>query len=314
MTITLGQLRTFCQEEATKDSQGTTSERAFMHFINNALGRLYRDLTLDLTRREVKITVPPVIERSDGVVTQNSLAITSATGFLAVWATQRYGLHVGGEDRLEFEVAAVDPGLVAATLRSGDEWIQASGTGKTFTFVKNKFLLTSTLEVENVRTLNGRCVEILSPSEFDDQKNTNPTLRTDDPQFCVFRNNYLEIYPSPSSSYGKLLVTYRLAWTPLSSAAAADGGDADATTIAWPDEQLDVLKKAIMLEASISQGENAPVSYGVAALEYEKELKRLKAVETKDKNPGPLMVKTPISPRGWGRRSHFDTTEIEEID
>jgi uncharacterized protein YqjF (DUF2071 family) len=68
------------------------------------------------------MTVPPAAVVTDGVVTVNSLAISSATGFTAAWLSERWGLHIEDEDQFEFELAAIaagSPGL-SATLRAGD--------------------------------------------------------------------------------------------------------------------------------------------------------------------------------------------------
>lgn len=314
MSFTLGSLRTFCREEASKDASGSTSERAFMHWINGALSRLYREQLFDLTSREVKVTVPPANTTiADGVVTQNSLAISSATGFTAAWLSERWGLHIEGETRFEFELGAIGSPATTATLRAGDEWIADSGTAKDFVFVKNKFLLSTAAEILDVQVLDGHCVAIVSPKRFDELKNGYPTHRAEFPRIATLRNNYLEIWPSPSSNYQKLIVTYRLAYTPLSSAAAADGGDADATTISWPDEHLDVLKKAIMLEAALSQGPNAPVPFPLAKLEYEGALLKLRAVGTKDMQPGPLQIVPPILGRRRTKRAFMSDQELEDV-
>lgn len=309
MTITVGQLRTFCQEEASKDASGSTADAAFMHWINGALGRLYREITLDTTRREMRITVPPAEEVTDGVATQNSLTLTSATGFTSKWASERWGLHIEDESQLEFELASIAAGSpgTTATLRAGDEWIQATGTAKTFTFVKNKFLLTAVQTIEKVQLLDGRCVEVVQPREFDRQKQGSPCLRGEYPTICTFRNSYLEVWPSPGETYYKLIVTYRLAYTVLADAAL------DADTVEWDDDQLDVLKKAIMLEASMSQGTNAPVPYSIAKEEYEGALLKLRAVATKDMMPGPLAVRPPIMFGSKVRRSLPPRSALEDI-
>lgn len=310
MAITLGQLRTFCQEEASKDASGSTADAAFMHWINGALGRLYREITLDTTRRELRITVPPAEAVTDGVVTQNSLAISSATGLLAKYLSERWGLHIGGESQLEFELAALGvegPPATTGTLRAGDEWIKASGTGKTFTFVKNKILLTAVQTVEEVQLLDGRQVPVLQPRDFDRRKQESPCNRGEFPTVCTLRNSYLEIWPSPGEDYYKLIVTYRLAYTPLADAAL------DAVTIEWDDDQLDVLKKAIVIEASASQGSNAPVPYAVAMSEYMDALMKLRAVATKDVMPGPLNVRTPIMFSSRGRRSLPPRSGLEDV-
>lgn len=315
MAITLGQLRTFCQERASKDASDTTAERSFMDWINGALGRLYGEVELDTTRREKRITVPPSEEVTDGVVTQNSLALASATGFQAKWLSERWGLHVDAEGQLEFELAAIAAGSpgVTATMRAGDEWIQASATGKTFTFVKNKHLLTAVHTVDKVQTHDGRQIPVLVPADFDQRKQGSPCLRGEVPIVCTFRNSYLEVWPSPGESYQKLVITYRLAWTPLASAGVAEGGDADATVIEWDDDQLDVLKKAIMLEASVEQGTNAPVPYSIALNEYTAAVERMRTGATKDKVAGPLCIRPPITFPHRGRRSLPPRSALEDV-
>jgi hypothetical protein len=301
MSITLGQLRTFCQEIASKDAAGSTAEREFMHWINGAEERLYLQSSPDITRRQILFTVPPVdTSIADGVATLNSLTITSVTGFPATIVSDRYGIHITGEDRIEFE-GATRVSANQVTLRAGDEWIQASATALAFYLVKNKFSIPSVAEIYSVKLKDGREVMYLDPQSFDLRKQLNPCYRSDIPLYFTLRNDWLEIWPSPSTNYYKLNVTYRLGFTPHSSAAAADGGDADSTVLVWPDRWLGVLKKAILIEAAVTQGVNAPVPYPIALQEFSSALGMLQDNAAKELVPGPLNVRTPITTH---RRPH----------
>lgn len=313
MSITLGSLRTFCQEVASKDSTGTTAEREFMHWINNALEKLYLETSLDATRRETKIYVPPSVTRTDGVTTQGSLVVTSATAFLDVWRSERWGIHIEGDDQTEYEIATLNGPLTDATMRTGDNWVLASATGLDVTAAKNKFLIPTVAEILSVRYGQGREVPYSSPEDFDRLKGYSPTHRNDTPQVCTYRNDYLEIYPAPSDGYYHLAVTYRLGFTPHSSAAVADGGDADATLVSWPDRFLGILKKGILVEAALSQGKSAPVPYPLALAEFNLILGQLRANSQKEMTPGPLSILPPILPRRRGRYSLPPGGTLEDV-
>jgi hypothetical protein len=304
MAITVLMLRTHCRERASPSSSGSTADRTHMSWINGALSRLYREMEFDCLRREKKLTCPPA-ETTSGVdsnltVTQGSLTITRATAgslvFTPKWLSERWALHVDAEVRLEFELAAItNPN---ATLRAGDEWTGTTATDKAFTFTKNKYLLTEASEVRRVEVIDSpRDVVVLLPDEFDRVKSRAPTQRGVYPRFCTFRNGYLEIWPSPGTTYFKLGITYRLAWTPLADAAQ------DTDVVVWDDQHLDVLLKAITLEASVELGEASPTPYPVALRSYMEALDKVRQIATKDMQPGPMRVQSPLAPRGRGRRS-----------
>lgn len=302
MAITLGQLRSYCTEEVFKDAQGSTAERAFMHAINSALSRLYREVPLDLTRRVKKLTVVPAETRTDVGVIQGSLAITSGTNFTAKYLSDRWGLHIEGEARHEFEIAAI--GVLSATLVAGDEWIQTTDAAAEVFFVYNKLALTEAAEVYGVLTEDNRELPILPDHVFDNYKRTRgQTARGSYPEVCCLRRGRLEIYPSPGDDYYKLEVTYRLAFTPHNDNGVAAGGDADATVVVWDDQHLDILKKALMMEGSMSQGASAPIPYAMAAREFEMALSGLRDNAMKTFVPGPINISTPIMLKRRGRLS-----------
>lgn len=296
MAITLGTLRTFCQEIASPDSSGDTAEREFMHWINAAIQRVFSACAWDRILHQQKITVLPVESLDTLVVTEGSLALTcvAADTFRPSASTKylddRWELHIDGEADETFELAAIASDT-AATLRAGDEWTGASATGVTVYFAKTIYSLPNNAkQITRVQVLEAPCdVLVLPPHEFDHQRSQAPTQRGGYPRFATLRKGKIEIWPHPGTEYCKLGITYRKGPTVLADA------DADATEIDWDEEWRDLLLRAITLEASITQGENAPIPYAIALAEFERRLANYKALDAnKDVQTGPLGVNVPM--------------------
>lgn len=303
MAITLGELLTFCQEVASPDASGDTAVREFLVWINAALQRLYNENGWDRTLREEKLTIPPRETGSDLNLTQGSLTITRDTAFDAKYLSDRWGLFVGGEDRVEFELGAIGAESVApfsATLRTGDEWIAASATDQTYYFCKNKIAFPQAREVFRVQVLDTALeVSVLKPADFDRIKAVRPTTMTSYPTICTFRRGRLELWPHPGPNYSKLSITYRSAL--VTRMTWADSTD-DADEVPWDEEAINVLHKAILLEAAITQGrDGAPIPYEVALVEYNAALQAEKNLADRDNMNGPINLRLPSRhPRGGG--------------
>lgn len=194
-----------------------------------------------------------------------------------------------------------------ATFRAGDEWIQATGTGLDFHAVKHRFAFGQALEIERVQLpAQGYDLEIVLPATFDRVKLQQPTARGVTPSHGTFREGHVEVWPGPGDDYLRLALTYRLAYSPLATAAA------DSVEVEWPEVHRDVLRKAILLEASITQGKESPVPYPLAVGEYVEAVKALRATATKDMQPGPLAVNLGRVRRPW-RISNDWITELVDL-
>lgn len=301
MPITLGSLRQFCAEIASPDSAGATADREFMEWINQALSRLYKEIDTDLTRREVKIAVPPQEEGDDLQVTQGSASIVRATNpFLQKWLDERWSLHIEADPDTEFALSAIDEiDPLQATLRDGDDWILDTDTDLTFFAVKNKFYFPQASEIYRVQLVrDSSVVAVLAPDLFDHQKDWSPTMKGSFPTICTFRNGYIEVWPSPGEEYYRLAVTYRLAFSQIDTDADDD------TEVEWADYHLDVLKKAIVLEAAVTQGKEAPIPFPVAEREFVRAVEQLRQLATKDVQPGPMSLQPPLI---WKVRDRIPT-------
>lgn len=294
MAITLGDLRTFCQEIASPNSSGLQAERDFMVWINAALIRIYTEFQWDEIDSVQKITILPVETGDLLTVTQGSLALvlTGAETFLAKYVTDEWSLSIDGESRFAFELASIDdsPTNQNATLKDGDEWIGASGSGTSYTFAKTKYTLPDdATRIQRVEVLrNGLPVHVLSPQLFDRERAVEPTQTGAWPRVCCFRNQKIEIWPHPGDSYLKLEVSYRKGPPNYSTA------DTDATTLDWPEKFEDLLQKAIQLEAALALGESSPVPFGVLAASWEECLNRYKALDAnKAELTGPIILNHP---------------------
>ena len=299
MAITLEDLRTFCAEIASPDSSGTTADREFMHWINGALQRLYSEAAWDRILHQSKLTILPLETITDLGVTAGSLAVTSAGNNIAAkYLSERWELHIGDEGDEVFELAA-RASAMAATLRAGDEWTGSTGT-KTAYAVKTIYPLPNTAKsIERVQVLETNLeVAVLPGGELDYEKTHNPTERGSYPRVCTYRKGNIEIWPHPGTEYCKLALTYRKGPT------LHEDADADATEVDWDEEWRDLLLKAITLEASITQGENAPIPYPIALREYEARLGAYKGLNAnKDPKTGPLGVRTPERSTRFGTPS-----------
>lgn len=291
MAITVGTLRTFCEERASPDLAGGTADREFMNWINSALVRLYKAAPWDRLVREEKRTIVPH-EAYTGILgmTQGSLALVTSSGtFLAKYLSERYELVVDGYDRGAFEIAAIGTPATSATLRTGDEWPRASSTTLTGYFLNTRFSIPLAKNVTRVMVVEtGLPVTIMTPLQFDRQRDLWGTGHASDPRFCTWRRGCLEIWPHPGENYRKLSITYQLAFTRIPDSAA------DADTVEWDEEQQDLLEKAIILEAAITRGENAVIPYVVALREYEQALHTDKEYSQREDLSGPMGLRMPI--------------------
>jgi len=279
MAITFADLKTFCGEIASPDSSGSTAQREFVVWINSALSRLHAEFSWDEHEHERKINVPP---QETGValnVTQDSLALvlTAAETFLAKYVTEEWDLVITGDNYQTFRLASIDdsPTNQNATMRAGDEWIESTATGSTYYWIKRRFELPDNalqvVRVQNLKTFLS--IRVVSSQEFDSISANNVTQRGNYPQLATFRDGKLEIWPHPGAERIKLGITYRKGPTVYTTATT------DATEIEWPDHWLDLLQKAISLEAAVTQGADAPIPYKLARVEFEDALRRYKGID-----------------------------------
>ncbi len=313
MAITLGDLRTFAQEMASPDSSGASADREFMVWINGALRRVYSELSWDKILHERKINIPIEETGTAMTVTQDSLALVLTSGtFLAKYVTDRWNLAIDGDATQVFELASIDdsPTNQNATMRDGDQWIEATATGKSYTFYQTIFSLPDNAErIERVQILaSGLHVIGLEPDEFDHQRSFNIQQRGQYPRFFTFRAGNLEIWPHPGTTRVKLGISYTKGPTAYTTATA------DATTIEWEEKHRDLLEKAIMLEAAIYQGDQSPVPYGIAEREYMSRLNRYKSLNNQKRNrAGPMRLLLPRPQSNFPPKSFSWVGELEDV-
>lgn len=283
MAITVGALRDFCRERASSDNADVTAAREFMGWINSALDKLYKTVTWDRTITEQKLTIVPRESVTDLVVTQGSLALASATGFLQKYVDNRWELAINGFTRGTFELASLAVGLKSGTLRTGDEWTPASAVGVTCYFLNTRFPLPKVKEVYRVQLIDsGVIIRVLTPTEFDYLKQVDPLSQGSDPRYCTWRQGFLEVWPSPGTNYRKMSISYQREFTRILDTAL------DADVVDWDEENQDVLEKAILVQASITQGENSPISFNMAKQEFMDSLALAKGYSQRNNLTGPM--------------------------
>lgn len=310
MTITLGDLRTFCAEIASPDSAGSTHDREAMVWINSALQRLYTDTAWDDHRKTRNITVLPSESGTTGILTQGSLAFAVAVSETIEdkYADDAWEFIIGSEADHTFKLASKTDDQ-NATFQAGDEWILASDTGVSWTAFKARYPLPDDArDILRVQLLSTRTkLGYLTPDEFDYKKSLNPT-NLSQPCYYTLRDNAIEVYPHPGSSYEKIGLTYRKGPSLLADAAL------NSVTIEWPEEWRDLLLKAIQVEAAETQGENSPIPYPIAERSYIERLKGYRALNaTKAEGPGAMGLRLPQLSRYPHPRSFEDQTEIPDV-
>lgn len=291
MPLTLGQLRTFCAEQASPDSAGASADREFMVWINAAMIRCYTELQWDRLQYEKKITIVPPIDGGANLnVVLGSRAIVLGAGTLAQsYLDDRWELQIAAEPRWTFELESIDTPSTG-TLIEGDEWVAATANGLQHSWVKTRYALPDAAQrVFRVQALDNQqeVIVLADPAEFDRARLESPSQTGNQPRFCTFRRGCLELWPHPGT-YTKLSITYAKGPTVLD-----DDADDD-TVIDWDDSWRDLLQKAIQLEAAITQGENAPISYPVARAEWESRKATYQTKSTVPDMVGPMALKMPV--------------------
>lgn len=290
MALTLGQLRQFCAEVVSPDSAGSTADREFMLWINSALMRCYTELHWDRIQFERKITVVPAVAGTDLTVVQGSRAVAFGSPITQAYLDDRWELQAEDESRWSFELDSIDALLPATgTLIEGDEWVAASAGPVNYNWVKTRYTLPDNAQrVSRVQVMeNQQEVAILTPTEFDRQKMIAPNQSGNQPRFCCFRRGKLEIWPHPGSTYTKLGVTY------IKGPTVLDDAELDDVEIDWDDSWRDLIQKALVLEGAWAQGENSPISYGVAKAEWEDRKAAYHQIAQKPDMTGQMQLQEP---------------------
>ncbi len=309
MAITLGDLRTFCQEVASPDISGSTADREINIWINSAIQKLYSAQSWNRLLKRTKIYLPAEETGSELTATNGSLTITlgAAETFDSKYVTELWALHVDDEDLMSFRLASIDdsPTNQTATLEAGGNWTSSTGSSKSYTFTKDIYdLPNDAKQIHRVQLLQTHIHLTGIPAhEFDTLRQGNPTQRGGGPRFYCIRENKLEIWPAPGSDDMTLGVSYRRG-APIYATT-----DADSTEVAWPEEWKYLLEKALILQASFFQGEHAPIPYNMAKIEYEQELNTCRGLDSKmDNMSGPMMLKLGRAgvPRGSIRSISYD--------
>ena len=312
MTITLGELRQYCSDHASPDSAGTSADREFMVWINAALEDIYTEFEWDHLEHKTKILLEKQEEVSTLGLTEGSKAITlsGADTFASKYVSEEWELFVEGEGDEVFRLESIDdsPTNQNATMKDGDEWTNADASNKTAYFVKTRYSLpTNCLQVVRCQVIEPNFnVRWRTPAQFDVEKAAFPKQKGTYPYYFTTRQGKLEVWPPAADEYFKLGISYRKGVTRYSTS------DDDSTEIDWEEKYRDLLQKAILVQACISQGEEAPVPLGAAAAFYEKKLKLLKALDVnRVPKTGPMGLDLPnVNVRGLRPRDRSASWRI----
>lgn len=325
--LTLGFLREYCQEIASPDSSGASSEREFMVWINSALSRVWTDADWHSIQRTRILETPDEVSGA-GTIPPGGTLLTTLN---PPWPTDLAGDSVTGDGPWEVVLDQQAGNTFFVTQVVGDDATlshafdpSAPSPNVTYYAFKNKLgfgSLDPVLAHHVPRqislvwdTFQLREIRYLPPWRFEQVRGVNPTERSADPRFYTFRGNRLELWPHPGPSR-QIRVTY------LAAPPYLLGSDPDTLLIPWQDDTqpptvlvppgptrdisgslwADLLQKAIALEAAFTQGNKGPIPYKLAKVEYEDRLRKYKAADnnriTKTGPMNPVLPRPVIYPR-----------------
>lgn len=304
---TLAEMRQFAAEVAAPDPNSQAGDREIQHWINAALARIWRAHSWRHAIEVARITLDKEESGSFLTMTNDSSGIALAGGETLdpKYVSERWALIVDGEGRMTFELASIDdsPANTLGTLASGHKWTLATAAGLSYVWSRYIYPLPKNAkEIMLVEFMQTRLtVRPLAPHEFDVQRQTTPTQRGQDPIFYTTRQGNIEFWPGPGLDLKAMQITFR---RQPPRYAVADPGT---TVIDWPTEWQDLLEAGIVLQASITQGRNAPTPYPLAKNEWDDLVRDYKAEDSGlDNLSGPMSLS--MRP-GIGNRNYERLTD-----
>lgn len=307
--ITLEDLRIYAAEVSSADVASVSGDREIQHWINKAIQRLWRDHEWNWQHSSDRIFLDMEESGTALNVTQDSrlVVLTGSDTFAAKYLAEQWNLHVAAEGSMTFELSNI-AGPQTATLKEGHNWASTTQTGLSYAWSRHIYPLPSgAKQVIRIELMQNRLdLRHLSPGAFDQQRQTTPTQRGNDPIFYTFRKHRIEIWPAPGTQRKTLLITYRRGPT------IYDVSEPNATVVDWEGDWVDLLQAAITLEASITQGNNAPVPYPVAMREYEDCLATYRDVDGIQDLAGPCGLVTGGGASDYSRLTDYPSSIPEQ--
>ena len=288
---TLAELRTFAAEIASADVASLAGDREINYWINAAFARVWLEHSWNHTEKKGRLTFDLEEPGVDMTLVQGSGAIQvgqNATGetldekYLPVDelipVREGWELYVTGEGRMTFTLESIDdsPTNENGTLETGHIWTRASELQVGYVFARHVYPLPDDAQrVDRVEYLQQRVlIDYIRPDQFDHQRQSTPTQRGNDPLFWTTRRGNIEFWPGPGTELKSIELSYkRKAPTHLTT-------DLGTIVVDWPTEWITLLFKAIVVEASVTQGENAVVPLQIALGDYGELLKAYKAEDS----------------------------------
>jgi len=303
--ITLSDVRSYAAETASADVATGAGDRSINNWINQALQRIWKGHTWSHALRAGRLYLDP--EEASNSVT-GGMAIATGSRLITVnppdvikqkYLDDRWHLYVDAEGRMTFELEEILTPTTARLL-PGHNWPNVTlaitpgplGAGAPYTWARHIFALPDdAVEVMRVEEMQTRLpLRHVLPHEFDHQRQSTPVLRGSQPIFYTMRRGNLEVWPSSGSTGRHLLLSYRRGPPAYK---VTDPGD---TAVDWVPEWSDLLLKGIVLEAAVTQGENAPVPYQIAFNEFRLCMKAYKAEDSGIQNiTGPMSLAGPVA-------------------
>lgn len=268
MTITLSDLRQHCSDLA-HEAADTKAARVRMTWIRGALSRLHMAHDWKWFYATQRIALDPEETGTDLDVTQDANTFVRDSTWTSKYASQLWDCMAANDTTQAFQFASI--ATVTATLATGQYWQQSTDTNTSYTMSRWRYSMPDNFvgRIMAVEDIHGyRKLRHLIVSDFDRQRNRFPHRRGQPEYFTVRDPRYLEVHPGNDSTRRALQVTY------LRTVTLPADADVDGTTVDWPSEYVEVMYKALALEAAIWLGQASKIPYPVAKQEYDESLKR----------------------------------------
>lgn len=280
MAITLGQIKQYAVEEASQHITGASATRKVIRWIQQALLRLASEREWKHFQTVTRVNLDPEEAGVGLAATEGSASISrTPTAWAAKYLSEGWDLIADADTTIAYQLSAIGTPTTNATLGTGQVWLAdnllAADGGHTMTRWRYPLPGSAVRQVYSVEVLPQRWpIGYVTPMELDHRRATYPSTRHSSPEVFTIRGTYLEIWPALGTERRALSVSYLRVPTIV-----ADDEDDLTTEIDWPDHHLEVLRAAVILEASHQLGEAAKVPLSSAMLKYKEALGR---TETQD--------------------------------
>lgn len=268
----LGDLRRFVVEACAADMADGKADRLAVLWINEALADLHAAHRWRWYQGAGQVVLSPVVSGVAASITANSTRITlgGTETFLQAWLDDRWALHFDGASPVLYRLASIDAGNQQAGYLDA-AYVGATDAAGDYDVVPTRYVLPDDAQgiTEALLASTRTPIHFLEPGEFDRYRYDTASQRGD-PIYFTVRSGYVEPWPAPTAGLRALTFSYTKK-PPSYTTTTKDDVEVD-----WKPEWDTLLRRAVRLQVAAGLGQNSPIAYDVAKLDYEQMLRSLR--------------------------------------